>query len=185
MSGVLTPPPRTDAQLVRTIGRIAGYLLVGLGVGGVAGIGWWLLVDLPGYRVASTGGASTTERGLTEFIGGDAWFTALGMVAGVLLGLLAWRLFRGIGWPVVVLAVLAAALAALACWLVGYQLGPGAFAPRLAAAQPGDFVPIELTVRAKASLLVWPFAATIPILLASSLGRDEETPGPGFRPRGG
>ena len=44
-------------------------------------------------------------------------------------------------------------------------------------------VPIELTLRAKASLLTWPFFAVIPILLGSSLGWDEEDPRPLFRKR--
>ena len=82
--------------------------------------------------------------------------------------------------PIVVLSTVAAELI---CWLVGYRLGPGAFEPRLAAAHPGDLVPIALTLRAKATLLSWPFFAVIPILLGSSLGRDEDDPMPLFGKR--
>jgi hypothetical protein len=57
-------------------------------------------------------------------------------------------------------------------------LGPEDFVGRLAAAQPGDLVPIELTLRAGASLLTWPFFAIIPVLLGSSLGSDKEEPRP-------
>jgi hypothetical protein len=60
-------------------------------------------------------------------------------------------------------------------------LGPDNFVGRLAAAKPGELVPIELTLRARASLLTWPFFAIIPVLLGSSLGRDEEEPRPLFR----
>ena len=74
-------------------------------------------------------------------------------------------------------------VAGVTCWLVGYRLSPGDFAARLAAAQPGDLVPIDLTLRARASLLVWPFCAVIPVLLGSSLGRDDEEPHPLFRRR--
>ena len=77
------------------------------------------------------------------------------------------------------------AAAALVCWLVGYRLGPGDFTARLAAAKPGDIVPIELTLRARAALLTWPFFAMIPVLLGSSLGRDDEEPRPIFRQPGG
>jgi hypothetical protein len=143
-------------------------------VGCAAGLGWQRAVDLPGYLVAADRSASTSERGLTRFISGDAWFVAIGLVLGAMLGALAWWLLRGLGWPVVVVAVLAASLAAVACWSVGYYLGPGPLEPRLAAAQPGDVVPIELSLQAPSALLVWPFAATLPLLLASSLGRDEE-----------
>jgi hypothetical protein len=76
-----------------------------------------------------------------------------------------------------------ATVSALTCWLVGYLLGPGDFAARLAAAQPGDLVSIPLTLRAYASLLTWPFFAVIPVLLGSSLGRDDEEPRPLLRRR--
>src|SRR4029453_14023076 len=59
----------------------------------------------------------------------------------------------------------------------------GASGRRRAAADPGNLVPIELTLRAKASLLAWPFFAVIPILLGASLGWDEEDPRPLFRKR--
>lgn len=160
---------------------MVGFVLLSLGLGGLAGLGWEGLVDLPLYAVNNDGGASTSERGLTEVVGGDAWFTVIGLVLGAVIGWLAWRLFRSVGRSVVPVAVLAAALAGLVCWAVGYQLGPGPFAPRLAAAQAGDLVPVELTLRAKASLIVWPFAATIPLLLASSLGRDDADVGPAPR----
>ena len=159
------------------------FAVLAVGVGALAGLLWSRIVELPGYSVASDGKASTSERGLTEFIGPDAWFAAIGVLVGVGLGVLAWRRFRDLGWPVVLLAVLGALAAALVCWATGYHLGPGDFATRLASAKPGDFVAIQLTLRAKASLVVWPFVASIPVLLGSSLGRDEEEPTPIFRRR--
>jgi hypothetical protein len=156
--------------------RVVGFALLCLGLGAAAGVVWWWVVDLPSYSVGPNGGASITERGLTEFFGGDAWFCALGAVVGLTIGVLGWRLFAAAGWPVAVGLTVLALLAALVCWWVGYELGPGPFVPRLAAADPGESVPIELTVRARASLLVWPFFAVTCTLLASSLGRDEEAP---------
>ena len=41
-------------------------------------------------------------------------------------------------------------------------------------AQPGDVVPIDLTVRARPALAVWPLFAVVPVLLGASLGRDPE-----------
>lgn len=144
---------------------------------------WFWVVDLPSYAVGADGGASISERGLTEFFAGDAWFCLIGVVVGLGVGILGWRLFAAVGWPVALGVVVLSLLAALVCWWVGHRLGPGPFPPRLAAARPGDLVPIELTVRAPASLLVWPFAAVTCVLLGSSLGRDEEKPRPLFRRR--
>lgn len=179
------PVPLRLRSFKRELVHVVGFVLFALGFGGLAGLAWWGLVDLPGYLVESDGTTNTTERGLTEVIGGDAWFALIGLLGGALLGLLAWWRFRHVGWPVVLVGVVSAFLAALVCWLVGWELGPGPFEPRLAAATSGQFVPIELTLRARASLIVWPFAASIPVLLASSLGRDDEEPTPIFRRRQG
>jgi hypothetical protein len=115
-------------------------------------------------------------------VAGDAWFCATGAVVGLVLGVVAWRRFRDVGWPVVLLGTLTAVAAALIAWEVGLHLGPQNFDDRLAAARPGDLVPIDLTLRTRTSLLIWPFFAVVPILLGSSLGRDAEDPSPVLRP---
>jgi hypothetical protein len=170
-------------QAPRLAVRLFAFAAASLGLGAAAGVLWWLVVNPPAYELNSNGGASTSERGLTEFISGDAWFCAIGLVVGLLIGLAAWRWLRSIGWTVVLVVLVCAVAAALTCWLVGYRLGPGDFSTRLAAAQPGQLVPIPLTLRARASLLTWPFFAIIPVLLGSSLGRDEEEPRPLLRRR--
>ena len=154
--------------------RVGLFLALGLGLGAAAGVVWWLLTDLPTFRVVNGGGAVTSERGLAGYVAADAWFVVCGAVVGLVLGVLAWRWFGRLGWPVVLLGVVAGAAAGFVCWAVGYLLGPGAFDVRLAAARPGDLVPVELTVRAKAALLVWPLFAVVPVLLGTSLGRDPE-----------
>jgi hypothetical protein len=174
-----TVPPRRTLVL-RTLLRLGCFVAVAVAAGAAGGVGWWAVVELPTYRVRTDGGAATTERGLSEFISGDAWFVVIGVVVGVGLGLVGWRWLRRMGWSLVLFVAGAAVVAELVCWLVGYRLGPGEFAPRLAAAKPGDLVPIELTLRARASLLTWPFFAVIPVLLGSSLGPDDEEPRPIF-----
>jgi hypothetical protein len=165
-------------QSLRLAARLGGFAAASLGLGAAAGVVWWLVVNPPAYELNSGGGASTSERGLTEFIAGDAWFCAIGLVAGLLIGFAAWRWLRDLGWSLVLVVLVCATASALVCWLVGYRLGPGDFSIRLAAARPGDLVPIPLTLQARASLLTWPFFAIIPVLLGSSLGRDEEEPRP-------
>ena len=93
---------------------------------------WWLIVPLPAYRLDSQGRASVTERELTQFFAGDAWFCLLGLVVGVALGVFGYRLLRDLGWPLVFVVVAAGTAAGVLCWAVGYQLGPGEFTPRLA-----------------------------------------------------
>jgi hypothetical protein len=171
VSGVLNEStPTATRGTRRPASRLIGFAAASLGLGAVA-------------ELSSGGSATTSERGLSQFIAGDAWFCAIGLVAGLLIGIAAWRLLGDLGWTVVLVVLVCATAAALTCWLVGYRLGPGDFSVRLAAAQPGDLVPIPLTLRAYASLLTWPFFAVIPVLLGSSLGRDEEEPRPLLRRR--
>ena len=177
-SGATSGGPTSGSLARPTRGAVVRYLTFALGLGALVGVLWWQVVDLPGYLVGADGGASTSERGLTDFVAGDAWFTLLGALACLLLGWLGWAKLKNLGWPLVPVVVLAAVAAALLCWLVGYLLGPGDFNGRLARARPGDEVLIQLTIRARASLLVWPFVAIIPVLLGSSLGRDDEEPRP-------
>ncbi len=171
-------PDRISPGRVKLLRWLTGFFLLSAVAGVLSGVLWWRVVELPGYVVGADGGASTTERGLTEYFAGDAWFIVIGAVVGIGLGIIAWRWFQALGWPLVVLAVAGAFIAALLCWYVGHRLGPGPFDARLAAAHPGDVVPIELTVRAKASLAVWVLGASIPVLLRSSLGPDDEEPRP-------
>jgi len=170
--------PTPTRHTWRVVARLGCFAAASLGLGAAAGVVWWLLVKPPAYELNSNGGATTSERGLTQFIAADAWFCVIGLVVGFLIGIAAWRWLRTLGWSVVLVVVVCAVASALMCWLVGYRLGPGDFSARLAAAHPGDLVPIPLTLRAHASLLTWPFFAVIPVLLGSSLGRDEEEPRP-------
>ncbi|GAA1398426.1 hypothetical protein [Luteococcus peritonei] len=176
------PRPRLSGDRLRRLVRrpvvrgMAFYLLLFVLLGLLAAVVWHSAVRLPVYHVGAEGRTATTERGLTRYFSTDAWFCLLGAVVGLVAGTLAWRWFRRIGWPVVPLALMASLVACLVCWRVGTALGPDDFASRIAAAQPGDDVPIDFRLRSLAALLVWPFFATIPVLLFSSLGRDEDDP---------
>lgn len=171
-------PAGEDARIGRFTGRMVGFLALAAALGAATGVLWWLIVPLPTYQLDSQGRASVTERELTQFFASDAWFCLLGLVVGVGLGVFGYRLLRDLGWPLVLVVVIGGTMAGLLCWLVGYQLGPGEFTPRLAHADPGGAVPIALTIRAKAALLFWPLCAVTPVLLASSLGKDTEEPEP-------
>lgn len=166
------PEPPRPRPLRTAMVCFFGLALV---VGALSGLAWFALVDLPGYVVAPDGSASTSERGLAKIIAIDAWFVLLGLISATGLGLLAWRWFRTIGWQVVLVAVVGALAASLCCLGVGYGLGPNDFTERLAAAEPGQFVPVQLSIRSRISLAVWPFAATIPILMAAALSAEPDS----------
>lgn len=178
----MTSPPTVETPAVPaeparpSAVRLAILGLASLVAGGLTGLVWSRVAVLPSYTVLPDGSATMSERGLTEFFSADAWFVVCGAVVGLALGIVSWRLFKQLGWPVALVAAGAGLLAGLACWQLGQLFGPGAFDERMAAARPTDQVPIALELRSYSALAVWAFAAVAPVLLASSLGRDEEAP---------
>lgn len=153
-------------------------LLIGLAVvvGALAALFWSGVVELPSYSIQNNGRAVTTEAALSQIVAADVWFAITGALVGAGLGLVSWRWFRALGWPVALLAIVAAVTAGVVCWQLGELIGPRDFTGRLAAAEPGDLVPISLELHAISALAIWAFAAVTPVLLISSLGKDEEDP---------
>jgi hypothetical protein len=175
--------PHSSRTVWRAITTLLGWFFafaaMAAVVGFFCGVFWWGVVDLPTYRIAEDFRGYTTERGLTEFFGTDAWFSGLGLTVGVALGYVAWRWFKDVGWPVTFVAGLGSLLAGGICDVTGRWLGPGSFDTRLAAASPGDVIPIDFQLHSPIALVVWAFAGVLPILVASSMGPDaEEEPRP-------
>ena len=97
----------------RLVGRLCGFAAASLGLGAAGGVLWWLIVKPPAYQLNSGGAAATSERGLSQFIAGDAWFCAIGLVVGLLIGLAAWHWLRDLGWSVVLVVLVCATASAL------------------------------------------------------------------------
>jgi hypothetical protein len=157
---------------------ISVYAALCVAVGALTGVLWSRVTPLATYQVASDASASMSERQLVEIVAGDAYFVVIGFAVGLGLGVIAWRWLGRLGWPVVVVAVLGVITAGLVCFVAGGIIGPHDFETRLAAAVPGDQVPVDLTLRTPIAFLAWPFGGIIPVLLASSLSRDPEEPRP-------
>ena len=155
-----------------------GALLLGLAVvvGALAAVFWSGVVELPSYSIQNDGHAVISETELTQVVAMDVWYAITGILVGAGLGLVAWRWFKSLGWPVTLFAVGSALVAGIVCWQLGELIGPRDFAARLAAAEAGDLVPMSLQLHSVSALAIWAFAAVTPVLLISSLGRDEEDP---------
>lgn len=171
--GQLEPAP--SSSVVAWIALLLGLSLV---VGGLAAVFWSGVVDLPAYTIQPDESAVIGERGLTQVVAADVWYVITGALVGAGLGIVTWKWFRPLGWPSALLAVGAGLVAGLVCWKLGEVMGPSPFAERLAKAGRGDTVSMSLELRAWSGLAIWGFAAVTPVLLASSLGPDDEDPGP-------
>lgn len=156
-------------RIVSWVGVLAGAAVV---VGLLCGLLWARLVHLPAYVVGPDYAANMSERGHAEVFASDAWFVLIGLVAGLLLGGVAWSWFKGLGWPVALVALGTGLLAGAICWASGQLWGPGSFETRLAHASPGDSVPVAFQLHAPAALVLWGLAALAPTLLASALGPE-------------
>ncbi len=166
------PAPRPSAVV-----GIVVVALTTLVVGVLTGVLWARVTVLPTYRRNPDGGGSTDERGLTRFISGDVTFTVIGLVVGIGLGIVTWRwLGRRLGWRSVVVATLAAVLAGVLCWQVGQLVGPSDFSAWMAAAAPGDLIPIDLRLRAVSALAAWVFGAAATLLAITTFVADDEEP---------
>lgn len=159
------------------LGSWVGALAAVAALAGCLGaVVWSLVSDLPAYLVNPDGTATLPEVGQQQIIGSDAVYVLIGLVLGLAIGALTWIWFQSVGWPCAVIATAAGVLAGLVCWGVGELLGPGPFDARLAAARPGDLVPVALQLRSPSALAVWAFAAVAPTLFVSSLGPEVASP---------
>ncbi|MDR2620022.1 MAG: hypothetical protein LBC29_02695 [Propionibacteriaceae bacterium] len=154
--------------------RARVLLLAGscLGAASIGGLIWHSVTVVQTYTVGADHGAVITERGLSQLFAMDVWYVFTGLIVGILLGSLTWTLFHQIGWWVAPLAALVGLIAAVICWQLGEALGPSDFAARVAAALPGDKVPVDFTLHTLTALLTWPFGALIPVILYAAFERN-------------
>lgn len=140
-----------------------------LGVAVIAGVVcaliWHACVHLPIYQVDDKGYATTSERGLTAIFSIDSTFAMIGMVVGVGCGFLSWWALHHRGVVVLVPTIATALVSATVCWAVGTLMGPHDFSDRVAAASPGDEVPVDFRLHTWTPLLVWVLGALIVTLI--------------------
>lgn len=100
------------------------------------------------------------------FIAADAYFLAATMLAGILGGLIAWRLAAAHG-PVVVFALTAGGLAAAyVAMTVGQQVGLEALRAAVRAGAQGMFE-LNLDLKSHTALVGWPLGSLLAYLGAS------------------
>lgn len=156
------------STLTRTLVLTALALLVGA----VGALLWANLSVLPRWTVHPDGHAEMTDLERTEVFSATFWYSVLALAGGLAIGVASWVRLRRLGWPVAVITAGLALVAGLTCWWLGEVFGPGPFAERLAAAQPGDRVPVALRLQAPSALAIWVFGAIAVPLFAASLGPE-------------
>jgi len=150
------------------VGRaVLVYVVCLAALGLLGGALWKLLTTPPSYTIGDDHGAIITEQGLSQVFALDIWYVFIAAALGLVLGAIAWGLFHQLGWPVVLLVVVGGVATGLLCWYFGHLLGPRDFADRVAAASPGDRVPVDLAIHSPLLTLVWPLAGVLSVFVGS------------------
>lgn len=146
------------------VGDIAVIATAFLLLGALGGLMWWLLVE-PAMFTKVGGRGSMSELELSKRFDTDGWYAVIALVSGVLAGgLLTWWRSRDL-LATTTLLVGGSCLAAAVMAGVGFLLGPEHPDAALAAARPGERVPVQLVVTAKATYLTWPISVLVGALL--------------------
>lgn len=164
MPARLTPAPA---------GVIARYILLGAGLGLLAGIAWSLLA--PRVMVTALADGDFVEQFPQEFIASDLILGSLLLLAGLVIGVVAAvRLHRTgfrSGWTQVAGAVAAALTAAAVARVVGWWL-----AGRTPSSDGTGTFGVPITLQATGVLLLAAFAALLVVVLYSAFAREPVTP---------
>lgn len=164
-------------------GTVAGFVLALAGsavLGLPAGLIWGEAAPRAMLQEVGSGTAQLMNAETSAFIGADAWFCGIGVVAGLLTGLIGYRFLvaganqnaRAAATAGLVLGAVAGAFVML--WLGG-QIGLSAYNQHLASSPKGTLFSASLTLGAKSTLAFWPMLTAIVIFLAEWGKRHQDT----------
>lgn len=148
--------------------RFALYITVSVLLGAGGALVWASFAPRPTYLLQDDLTALISERGQATMVGADVGFVLIAGIIGFVAGVVAWFVLSRRGWLVIVGSVVASSLACLITWQLGLIVGGSDFPQRLAAAEPGDVVAVDLSLRSLAALMVAPFAAITPVMLLAA-----------------
>lgn len=145
--------------------RVETYFGVVLVVGIVSGLIWNRSVELPTYQVADDFRATIEESQLTHLMATDVMYCLIGVIAGLILGILAWALFYNRPITAMIVALIGSAVGGILTRVVAQFIGPKDFNTRISAAEPGSTVRADFAGHTWVPLALWVGVAMVPILV--------------------
>lgn len=130
---------------------------------GLAGAVVWALLAEPARWTVVDNGLQMGQEAVTSQFGVSLAFAVVGLGGGLLLGFLLGVLARPVGWPLVIIAAGAGAVATVIAWQLGMMWGPPD-PSTVSGVTTGDTVPDELAVTVPAAFLAWSIAAIAGLL---------------------
>jgi hypothetical protein len=163
--------PGKGASARSTVTWFAAALIGSAVIGLAGGLIWGEVAPRAMLQEISAGTAELMNAETRAFIGADAWFAGIAAIAGLLTGVLGYRLGiarrTGGARPLIAAALILGGVAGafVMLWL-GQQIGLSAYNHNLATSADGTIFPSSLTLGATSVLAFWPLMTAIVILIA-------------------
>jgi hypothetical protein len=159
--------PTARSTAVWSVALLAGSAALGL----LGGLIWGEVAPRALLQEVSAGTAEIVNVETRAFFGADVWFSGIALVAGLLTGVLGYRLAvaprDGTARASVALALILGAVAGgFTMMWAGSQIGMSSFNGQLASSQAGTLFSASLTLRAKSALALWPLLTALVLLIA-------------------
>jgi hypothetical protein len=162
-------PPRWLRDVRVSAAVAAAVTLLGLPMAAL----WHAVAPTPLVAVGAAG-PTIAETSGKAWIGGDAWFAVIGVVAGLVCAFAAYRWSREHGVAVVVGLAVGGMCAALIMWRLGGWLGPDSLSSQSHGGKTLGTYHLPLQLRAKGVLFAWPLFSVIASFgLVAGLQRPE------------
>jgi hypothetical protein len=159
--------PTARSSVIWSVALLAGSAALGL----LGGLIWGEVAPRVLLAEVSAGSAEIVNTETRAFFGADAWFSAIAVIAGLLSGLLGYRLAvaprDGAARASVALALILGAVAGgFTMMWAGGQVGLSAFNQELGSSPAGTLFSASLALGAKSALALWPLLTALVLLIA-------------------
>ena len=160
------PRPSAWSAVAWFAATLAGSAALGL----LGGLIWGEAAPRALLQEISSGTAELMNSETRAFIGADAWFCGIAVVAGLITGIIGYRfgIARHSGGPRAVITaglIIGAVAGAFVMLWLGEQIGLSAYNQHLASSANGTVFPESLTLGARSALAFWPMFTGIVILV--------------------
>ena len=140
---------------------LAGVLIACAVAGVLQGLIWAFLAPGMPYKVLADGRSAPLPTTSSYHFVGLALFCWLGIIAGVLIALGAWRVRAARGWPMLLVVTSGSAAGALIAWGLGLLVAPGTDPTSVGASAAESIVTAPPTTGTILGVLAQPAIATL------------------------
>ena len=149
------------------VALLAGSVVLGL----IGGVIWGEFAPRPVLQEVSAGTAEVINAETRAFFGADVWFCCIAAVAGLLTGVLGYRLAvaprSGLTRAANAAALIAGALlGGLTMMWLGERFGLSGYHHQLATSATGTVFAGSLALGAKSALAIWPLLTSVVLVIA-------------------